>query len=336
MIPIQELRAKAATHHVRDLIWDQLRSTKVVIGQLDPNGLCNANCWFCPVKYEGNPPEYVHQMAPEEFDLILRRIREATVVDQSKFPFIFTAHYNEVLLYKHFDKTPDLFRKNRFISMVLSNGTPLVPAKTDIIMANPDVFMNIYLNIPAIERSDWAEKAGFPEKTHEILLRNLDYLHEKAKIPIMVGNNLISEYWKDDLLSEGFYTPLERAQRIMAEFKDRWPKFQVSIADGLVDRAGALAKVNVLKNKRAIMMPGQKVIGCHHDLDTTNSRIYGWLHINSKGDLFVCCDDYEMKYKFGNLLETPLDEIWLSERHVDVLEQAFKELCMGCCHHITA
>ena len=27
----------------------------IKVVQLDPNGLCNAKCWFCPVAYGGNP-----------------------------------------------------------------------------------------------------------------------------------------------------------------------------------------------------------------------------------------------------------------------------------------
>ena len=336
MIPIQELRSQAVNEPIRNLIRQNLETTKIVIGQLDPNGLCNAGCWYCPVKYESNPSEFINQMTPDELDLILRRIREATVVDQEKFWFLYTANYNEVLLWKHFDLLPEILRKNSFKSMILSNGTTLSPAKTDVIMANTDVFLDICLNIPSLEKIDWAEKAGFDEKTYSILVRNLTYLNENAKIPVTVNINVISEHWAGDLKTYGYYTPTLRAKMFADSFKKQFPNFETLIADALVDRAGWLAKENVLKNKRAIMGPNQKVIGCQHDLETSGSRIYGWLHINAKGDIFLCCDDYQMKYRFGNLLETSLDELWLSERHVDMIEQSFSELCVSCCHHVTS
>ena len=46
---------------------------------------------------------------------------------------IYTANYNEVLLYKNFEEMFDLYRKYNFTINILTNGTPLTKKKVDII-----------------------------------------------------------------------------------------------------------------------------------------------------------------------------------------------------------
>jgi hypothetical protein len=119
----------------------------------------------------------------------------------------------------------------------------------------------------------------------------------------------------------GFASSPEQVRELESRFRENYPKFNFSMVTALVDRAGRLPTI---KNARAIMMPGEKVVGCGHS-STHDS--------GSKGDVFLCCDDYSMEYTFGNLLTQSLDEIWLSERHVDTILKAFGELCTKCQHH---
>jgi MoaA/NifB/PqqE/SkfB family radical SAM enzyme len=317
--------------NLRDIIWENLLNTKISIGQLDPNGLCNAGCWFCPVKYEGNPPELVNQLDPFVLDDILANIRGSKVCEN--FNFMYTAHYNEVLLYKHFDKMLDSFATHKFGTMVLSNGTTITPAKTDLIINSPHVY-DVALNIPALKKVDWARLAGFNESVHTVLLRNLDYLHEHTTTkPITVLVNCITEFFAGDLMPKGVLTTRKAAEGIVADFKDRYPKFKVIYIDALVDRAGWLESAGVLKNQRAFAPDGARVISCDHDA-TRGSRLFGWLHINSKGQVFLCCDDYKMVTIIGDLTKEHLDKIWLSERHIDAIMKAFTEMCLKCAHHV--
>lgn len=134
-----------------------------------------------------------------------------------------------------------------------------------------------------------------------------------------------------EVLEGGFASSPEQVRELESRFRENYPKFNFSMVTALVDRAGRLPTI---KNARAIMMPGQKVVGCgHSSTHDSGSRIYGWLHVNPKGDVFLCCDDYSMEYTFGNLLTQSLDEIWLSERHVGTMLKAFGELCTKCQHH---
>jgi radical SAM protein with 4Fe4S-binding SPASM domain len=302
----------------RDEILKRLRETPLRTGQLDVNGRCNAKCWYCPVKYEGNPEAFDVQMALEELDHILGNLRASPLIPK-EFWFLYTCHYNEVLLYPQLEELLGIFRKHRLCTSVLSNGTPLSPKKTDLILANSDVVRGICLNIPALEPEDWSRKAGFPVALHKGLMRNLDYLHEKGKAHIQVNCDTTANGQLDKSMGA---TP-EQAQSIQAAFKARFPNFTVGLNQRLSDRAGRLESLGVLARHKPIET---RVIGCSH----SGSRIFEWLHITPKGDLFLCCDDYEMEYRFGNLLQDSFEKIWLSDAHVDAIARAFSDICTGC------
>lgn len=321
-------RRPTMNEDLRDSVREKLKRFKISMGQIDLNGLCNAGCWFCPVKYEGNPKEFATQMSLEHLDLVLRRVRESSVA--GSFPFIYTSHYNEFLLYKQFEESLDVFRRHKFSTMVLSNGTTITPEKTDAILRNRDVIDHIALNIPSIDRLEWSKKAGVDPKLFRNLLRNLDYLHDNQDgLRVVIQINAMTN--AAEVLEGGFASSPEQVRELESRFRENYPRFNFSMVTALVDRAGRLPTI---KNARAIMMPGEKVVGCgHSSTHDSGSRIYGWLHVNPKGDVFLCCDDYSMEYTFGNLLTQSLDEIWLSERHVDTILKAFGELCTKCQNH---
>lgn len=314
---------------LRDVIRENLRTVKIRIVQLDPNGLCNAGCWFCPVKYQGNPTEFVNQLTPGQLEYVVSRLKTSPLTD-ARFNFLYTAHYNEVLLYRYFEEMLEIFRRHQLKTMILSNGTTLTPAKTDVILRYSDVVTNVHLNVPSFDRADWAAKAGMNPKLFDNLVRNIDYYYERSPGNLTVQVNTASEGGSAG--SDGIVTSLSKTEQIRADFKVRYPKLAVSVTEGLIDRAGELGKINVIKGPESTRAP---VVGCNHSLDTGN-RIFGWAHVNAKGDLFLCCNDYKMDYRFGNILTADsFEELWLSERHVEVIEQAYAGICRDCSFRVT-
>jgi len=312
-----------STEADRDAIRAQLAATPLRMGQIDVNGKCNAKCWYCPVKYQGNPKEFTVQMSVADLDQILGKLRHSALISES-FKFLYSCHYNEVLLYRYFAELIPVFRRHGFATMILSNGTPLTPEKTDLILANPDVFWGITLNIPALERDDWAAKAGMPASMHKLLLRNLDYLHSKGKGRATIQINCATN--DHGLLSKSMGGSQESAEKIAESFRVRYPDFGVSVQAWLSDRAGKLEKHEVLsRNQHA----KNQVIGCSHSANE-GGRVYGWVHINARGDLFLCCDDFDMDYCFGNLLKNSFEEIWLSDAHIDAIARAHAGICRSC------
>lgn len=331
----EEIIEGLKTRSLRELVRHNLENVKVHAGQLDPNGICNAGCWFCPVKYQGNPEEFVHQMTPTEMEVILQKIRISSVVSPT-FNFTYTAHYNEILLYKYFEEMLELFRKYKLMTIVLSNGTTLTPEKTDVITRYPDVVCGLHLNIPSFEREDWAKKAGFDPKLFDNLQRNLDYFYSKRQEVMSVQINCATEQ-TGNVTQDSIITTTAKTLEIKKLFTDRYPllgaRNAVNVSTWLTDRAGELKTVKILNSKNK----AGTVIGCNHTLTATDKgRVFGYYHINAKGDLFLCCNDYKMNYRFGNLLEGySLDELWLSKEHEDLIMRSFDEICAGCEYNIT-
>ena len=72
---------------------------------------------------------------------------------------------------------------------------------------------------------------------------------------------------------------------------------------------------------------------------TPPNRLAGHLHVSWRGDVFICCLDYEQKSVFGNIAESTVEEILGGERarrcrrQVYGLEPAAPGLlCRSCCH----
>lgn len=305
----------------RSEILARLADVPLRIGQIDVNGKCNAKCWYCPVKYEGNPGEFAVQMSPAELDAILGNLRASPLIP-ADFRFLYSCHYNEVLLYKHFAEMLAIFRKHRFATSILSNGTPLTPEKTDLILANKDVVWGITLNVPALDEADWAKKAGLPASRHRLLLRNLDYLHERYPATLQINCATSHQGMLDNAMAN---TP-EEAEAIADAFRARYPNFRISLQQWLSDRAGKLADNAVLTHNQQAR---RQIIGCSHS-SNEGGRVFGWVHINARSELFLCCDDFDMEYRFGNLKEQPFADAWLSEAHVDAILRSRAGICQHC------
>ena len=107
--------------------------------------------------------------------------------------------------------------------------------------------------------------------------------------------------------------------------KRLFPKISVN-KGALMDRAGTIR--NIISNEKWINREGagKKVIGCSNWGD----RITEWVSVNSAGDAFLCCNDYNFDYVFGNFNNQTLNEIWSSDLHLQTLDRALNEICRKC------
>ena len=323
-------------------IKNQILSSKIKRIQLDPFGYCNAKCWFCPVKYIEQPEE-TRTHIPIELvdkifsDLIEERSKENGVVDPS-FNLFLTAHYNEVLLYKDFDKLLELARKYRLTTFVLSNGVSLSKQKIDLIKEYKDVVTHIGLNIPAFEKELWAKRSGFTEDHFERLMSNLEYasehlsyLNNSLQIHVngvensinIPGSALIRGKDFDDSMDLDPLTGEHETQFQLA--KKLFPKFTVT-KSGLMDRAGHMTHIFSNQEWLRNVYTDKKVVGCSNWGD----RITDWVHINSLGEAFLCCNDYNFEYKYGDFKTQTARQIWGSDLHILTAERALEGICTKC------
>lgn len=313
--------------------------------QLDPNGLCNAGCWFCPVAYASNPEIGKKTMPVETIRNILDQLKAGMgiFVDPS-FGFIYTAHYNEVLLYKHFEEMLQLFREYKVGTMVLTNGIPLTKEKVDIIKQYQDVVWNIHFNIPSANADTWSKMTGMNSKIHSKVMANVRYAIDSLN-PDRISMQVNGVQESSTPSKGGWMTLLDKAPQFnlddstgdtavaLKELQILFPEIKITINSSLVDRAGYLDKSEIVSNHEAIQkIKGDKtrVIGCNN----MGSRPDTWLHINANGDVFICCNDYDFETVFGNIYSSSIQDIWGSSERLAMIENSYKNLCTTCVHAV--
>jgi MoaA/NifB/PqqE/SkfB family radical SAM enzyme len=328
---------------------DFKKTYKISMAQIDPNGLCNAGCWFCPVGYTPNPEIGRKNMPIEVLENILSQLasgRGDFVIDG--FDFIYTAHYNEVLLYKYFPEMLELFRKYGFKTIILTNGSPLTKVKTDLIKEYSDVVYGICFNVPSSDQERWSKSVKMNDKIFTKLIDNMAYaiqelpeMVKEKRLSIQVnGMNQLSlfEYggWLDKLKNAPDLDMDPESGTLSQEvlgFKNMFPEVQVYPMPSLVDRAGHLDKREVITNIRGIEKFAKgsktKVIGCSNGIEV-GGRPNGWLHINANGDLFICCNDYDFETSFANVNDHSIKELWHSPSHEDMIKKSYESICRTC------
>lgn len=321
--------------------------------QIDPYGVCNARCWYCPVKYRGNPEHGKQIMSPDLFERIIQNLIEERErpdgLVSKAFNGFYTAHYNEVLLYPHFEDILKICRKYKLVTMVLSNGIPLIPEKVDILKNYQDTLSGICLNTPAFDAETWSKRSGINIKQFDKLISNIQYAIEQ--LPGMVSRRAFS------IQINGVHTLsfgdnggwLERGENFPTDIdldvnsgelvqqlnkaKQLFPDVNMYTVPYLIDRAGALE--GVISNQPAINRhlirnnENRKVIGCANGREI-GGRPIGWVHVNSRGDAFLCCNDYDMDVVIGNFQNQKLRDFWGTEEHKRKIENAYKTICRKC------
>ena len=334
-------------------IRKQFQSYKISQLQLDPYGVCNAKCWFCPVAIKGNPKEGREVMSPELLEKIIKNLidereKEDGLVSKN-FGGFYTAHYNEILLYPHFEELLQLCQKYRLCFMVLSNGVTLTPEKVDLINKYSGVVNGICLNVPAFERDIWSKRAGINPKLFDKLVSNIHYAMDNLRF--MVQHRTISiqingahDYSFEDKggwLTKGPDFPsdmdlnpetgeLVTQQKIG---KQLFPGMQIFTVPSLIDRAGEMD--TVMSNKSSIIRNLQsgdetkKVIGCGNGREV-GGRAVGWIHINAAGKAFLCCNDYDMNIVSGDFKTQELSDFWGKDEHIKLVKKSYETICKTC------
>ncbi len=348
---IQKVGKRSAL--INEKIKQQFQTYKIHQMQLDPYGVCNAKCWFCPVKYKGNPTNGKEVMSPE----LLRKIIRNLIDEREKpdglvhknFGGFYTAHYNEILLYPHFEELLKICQEYRLCFMVLSNGIPLTPERVDLIVKYKGVVNGICLNIPAFEPEIWSLRSGINIKQFDKLISNVKYAMEQ--LPNMVenksfsiqvnGSNENSFIEKGGWLNKGPNFPSDMDLNIETgelaqqakKAKELFKGLQIFDVPHLIDRAGLLDEIMTNKPSIERNLMGnditKKVIGCGNGREV-GGRPVGWIHINGAGKAFLCCNDYDMEIEFGDFKTQELSDFWGKAEHIKQIEKSYETICRNC------
>ena len=140
----------------------------------------------------------------------------------------------------------------------------------------------------------------------------------KVLLVLLLQINGINEKSNIEKLKNFPDLEIAEMERQVAIAKALFPSIKITEQWNLIDRAGLLKDVMVNK------LPEGKVVGCSSKRDTD------WLHISPQGDVFLCCNDFYMEYKYGNLNDYSIEEVWSSEKRKEVNEKAFNSICKQC------
>lgn len=302
-----------------------MKIEQIRYAQIDPNGLCNAGCWFCPVAYIGNPKSDVNQMLPEDFENIIKQIDyyKGSIVSPN-FNGIYSSHYNEALLYRYFEEMLETLRKYKLGMMVLTNGTPLTPAKTDLINKYLDVVWGVCVNAPIwTDKKLFAKRTNMAEGLFKRLNENVKYAYDNLKnkklLSVQInGHDRESGALKGPKFPDISDTELDEQ---VAAAKNLFPNANVFKQPHLIDRAGL---IDDYISSAPFVQPDKKVIGCLGKRDSE------WIHVNANSELFLCCNDYHMEHKYANLKEVSLAYAWHSQKRKQVMHHAWSTICNQC------
>ena len=309
--------------------YSDLRNSKIKLIQIDVNGRCNfgkgTGCWFCPINYHDNPISHVYDMPIDLLRKILINIKEekGNLIDGELF-YLYASHYNEVLLYRHFEEFLQILQEIGMKIMLLTNGTPLAKNKVDLINKYHESIAGICINAPIwTDAETFAKRVNQKERMFDLLVKNVEYLHETVHNPHWVSIQ-INGHNKESLANKGVNfpdVPEEELEQQYQSAKSRFPKFNVYKQTNLIDRAGIIDDIiDCAPNYRKDL----EVEGCLGDNEKK------WLYITPKGELTVCCNDFFYDHTFGDFNTQTLQEIWKSDERIEEVQEAYKTLCSTC------
>jgi len=316
----------------------------IKVAQIDPNGLCNSKCWFCPVAYEPNPLIGKKNMPIEDIESILKQLYDGIgdFVDPN-YGVFWPSHFNEVLLYPMFDEMLSLYKKYNFPLIIFTNGVNLTKEKIEIINKYPGIVQQITLNIPSAFAEQWSKYTGFNIKIFDKLIDNLQYAYNNLNknIPFCIQVNNFNE--KSLFNNGGTIEILSKAPQInlnndgdlhntILEFQQMLPGISVFADNANIDRVGYLKNAMIFSNEKYLNKVSdngkKRVIGC------IEKRAEEFLHISANGDVFLCCCDYGFETVFGNIYKQSIKDIWNSIERKNMINKSFSDFCIKCANAV--
>jgi len=310
---------------------------------IDPNGLCNAKCWFCPVAYVGNPKNNIGTMSIETMEDIFKQLDKGRGDWVNENIYNTPIHFNEVLLYPYFEEMLKLHEKYNIKLGIYTNGVNLTKEKTNLIKKYKHVVNQVILNIPSLNQEQWAKFTGFNIKIFPKLIENLKYAEQEffniySSNDFYIMANGINE--KSLFQNGGTIDILEMAPHydmdldtgtlanIVKEMQEMFPKINIWGRNNLGDRTGVLEELKIISYQNAINTKSSgKVIGCSAKFD---DRLY----ISATGNVYICCVDFNYETVYANIKDKTIKEIWTGNERKLALKKAYGTLCSECIYGI--
>jgi hypothetical protein len=285
--------------------------------QIDPNAGCGSKCWFCPVRYIKRP---AGQTMPQDlFEKILNDITAGVAAGSIAANFtLWLSSYNDILLDPLLEKRLAALRIRGMKFCCLTNGIGLLKHH-QLLHDYRDVVVCYSVDLPAGDPASYARHTLNPPELFDTIISGLQALHSLDPShythAVQIGiNGAYDEEWNRRQLI--YDLPLGDTNNQLQQLQSLLPHYpRIEAMRPLCDRAGYLS-THAIDN--AIDRRG--TTGCN--------RLTEWIHVNSFGQVYACCQDYLEEYKYGDLAEQSLDQV-IRQRG------SFKEIKEGLCRKCT-
>lgn len=243
--------------------------------RIDPNTSCNGRCIYCPVSLR---PRAARVMSMEHFSRILQRLGPY----RTSLKSISLSSYNEPTLDPFFLERVAGIRALGLDYEMYSNASGLTPRKTEALLSMG--VATAVFNIPTVDPREYSRLKG----VHDLprVLRNTRHWLDSGLHAIIQVQGL------GDSAHQRNFAGVQ-------DFFDH-PRADVRLRVSH-DRAGHLPAPWSWRIRH------RSLHGCSYA--PLGSMVINLVHINAKGECFICCQDFDEKYVAGNVLDSPLDEI---------------------------
>jgi len=251
--------------------------------QIEVTAHCNWGCTFCPVSTDRKPKA---TMPMPLFEEIIEKISPYKTIRCVTFHF-----FNEPTLDPFFEDRVAVLQLYGIPLWLFTNATRLNEKRIEM-LKRPGVLGRLVVNLPALKEEEFRELTQ--SKMYAATINNLD-LAIAAGLPIEIAVTGSSE----------------EVTRRIGELRERYESPSVKVKATLTaDRAGALSG----RYNEAVWVDG-RLTGCAWPVNHA--------YFSVTGDMFICCNDYYQREKFGNIQSGSVHEIMTSPAAVLLRRRVF-------------
>ncbi len=257
----------------------------IEIVAIEVSSVCNWACEYCPNKYVNKAKNSIMDM--DLFEKII------DIVSKNNIKNVTFNAYNEPSCEPYFEERINLIKKYKLNLLLFTNGSGLNLDRLAK-MKELGIIKQITFNFPTIIKSDFVRITGYTDYDKIVL-----NIQEALKLGLSV-NISVQGSRKDVIVN---------AVAIREKFKEFG---QFEIVGNTTDRAGKLEN----KYNKKIYIKEKKLFGgCN--------SVLRYLNVDILGNLFICCNDYDKRYIWGNILNGELKEIINSPQIIDIRKKIF-------------
>ena len=251
--------------------------------QIEVTAHCNWGCTFCPVSTDRKPKA---TMPMPLFEEIIEKISPYKTIRCVTFHF-----FNEPTLDPFFEDRIAVLQSYGIPLWLFTNATRLNEKRIEM-LKRPGVLGRLVVNLPALKEEEFRELTQ--SKMYAATINNLD-LAIAAGLPIEIA-----------VTGTG-----DEVTRRISELRERYESPTVKIKATLTaDRAGTLAG----RYNEAVWVDG-RLTGCAWPVNHA--------YFSVTGDMFICCNDYYQREKFGNIRSGSVHEIMTSPEAILLRRRVF-------------